>query len=85
MVRNKGFKDIREVANHYADDLKNEGYDYTDTLMYKSLSHIMFNNPTLFTFIQDYLNKIMVLYVDAVRIVKIYYNYTVKKDCKKIN
>lgn len=85
MERYKGFKDIREESKHYADDLKNLGYDYTDTLMYKSLSHIMFNNPILYNFIQDYLNKVMVLYVDAVKIVKIYYNYTVKKDYKKIN
>lgn len=81
----KGFPSVYKATYEYGWDLKNTGYDYTESLMRKTLSSYMFGNSRLATFIQDYLNPIMVFFVNKVKYLRIYFNYAVPKDYDKIN
>lgn len=80
-----GFPSVFKAAYEYNWELKNLGYDYTNTLLQKTLSSYMFRNTRLATFINSYVNSIMVFYVDSVKYLRIFYNYAVPKDYKKIN
>jgi hypothetical protein len=66
-------------------DLKNLGYDYGSNLMKRTLSGYMFRNPNVAEFLTDYLQPIMVAYIDAVKYIKVYYNFAVPKWYQKIN
>jgi len=66
-------------------ELKNTGYDYSKTLLNKTLSNYMFRNRHLKTFLEDYLNPIMVFYVNKVKYLRIYFNFAVPKWYQKIN
>ncbi len=81
----KGFPSLFKATYEEGWELKNTGYDYTDTLMKNSLSKYMFRNTRLATFIQEYLNPIMTFYVNRVKYLRIYFNFAVPKDYKKIN
>ena len=45
----------------------------------------MFKNPHLAEFLEDYLNPIIVFYVNNVRYLRIFYNYAVPKNYQNIN
>ena len=80
-----GFPSLYKATYEDGWELKNTGYDYNDTLLKRSLSNYMFKNPNLSTFLQDYLNPIMVFFLNRVKFLRIYYNYGVPKDYEKIN
>jgi hypothetical protein len=65
------------------EDLKNTGYDYSEKIMTNSLSNYMFRNDTVSGFL-TYVNDIFYEYIEAVKKVRVYYNFTVDKDYKKI-
>jgi len=73
--------DARDQKNT---ELKNLGYDYSSTLMYKTLSKYLFRNETLAGFL-GHLNGIMVYYVNSVKSIRVFFNYTVPKNYTKIN
>lgn len=81
----KGFPSLFKATYEEGWELKNTGYDYSETLMKNSLSKYMFRNLRLASFIQDYLNPIMTFYTDRVKYLRIYFNFAVPKDYKKIN
>jgi len=83
--RRTGFPSPYRVT--YEDDweLKNLGYDYGSNLMKRTLSNYMFRNPNLSEFLTEYLQPIMVSYINAVKYIKIYYNFAVPKYYDKIN
>ena len=60
------------------------GYDYSKTLIKKSVSPYLYNNGKLAGFL-DTLNDIMVHMVDSVKYIRNYFNFAVAKDYKKIN
>lgn len=80
-----GFPSVYKVTYENDWDLKNTGYDYSETLLKRSMSGYMFKNPNLSTFLQSYLNPIMVFFLNRVKFLRIYYNYGVPKDYEKIN
>ena len=65
--------------------LKNQGNDYNENLMRNSFSNYMFRNERLGTFIDSYLKPIMTFWINKVKYLRIYYNFGVPKDYKKIN
>lgn len=83
--KRKGFPSPYKVTYESGWELKNLGYDYTDTLMKNSLSGYMFRNERLSTFIQSHLNPIMTFFVNKVKFLRIYYNFAVPKDYEKIS
>ena len=60
------------------------GYDYSKTLIKKSVSPYLYNNKKLAGFL-DTLNDIMVYMVNSVKYIRNYFNYAVPKDYQKIN
>ncbi len=83
--RRTGFPSLYQISYTHWDHMKNGGYDYATDMMKRSLSNYMFRNPHLATFLEKYLQPIMVKYVNMVKYVRIYYNYAVPKDYEKIN
>lgn len=81
----KGFPSVFKYTYEYGWDLKNLGYDYSNNLMNITLSSYMFKNDRLRIFITDYLRPIMVLFINKVKYLRIYYNFAVPKDYQKIN
>lgn len=80
-----GFPSPYQAAYENGWELKNLGYDYSKTLVKKVLSSYMFKNPHLAEFLEDYLNPIIVFYVNNVRYLRIFYNYAVPKNYQNIN
>jgi len=73
--------DISETQNEV---LLNEGFDYSNVLMQKTLSNYLFRNENISGFI-TYINDIMVNLIESVKIVRVFQNFTVNKNYKKIN
>jgi len=82
--KKKGFDSVYKAAYEYGWDIKNTGYDYSETLMKNTLSSYMFRNERLNTFISNHLNPIMVFFINRVKYLRIYYNFAVPKDYQKI-
>lgn len=85
MKRNKGFNYPLDKKYTYSDDIKNTGYDYSKTLIENSVSHLMFFNSYLAIFLKKYVEPYITKLVDAVKIIRIYYNIAVDKNHKNIN
>ena len=75
---------LYDIKNSRKDNLKNQGYDYTNTLLTRTLSNYLFRNTKVATFL-GYLNTIMVFYVNQVKYIRVYFNFTVPKNYQKIN
>ena len=75
---------IYEIRDSRKDAHKDQGYDYNKTLLTKTLSNYLFRNAKIAGFL-SYLNNIMVFYVNNVKYIRIYFNYTVPKNYQKIN
>jgi|TARA_R100000734_G_C3313848_1_gene105271 hypothetical protein len=80
-----GFPSLYRATYEEGWVLKNTGYDYTNTLLNKTMSNYMFRNPHLKKFLEDYLNPIMVYYVNRVKYLRIFFNFAVPKYYQKIN
>lgn len=85
MKRNKGFVYPKENEFTYCNDIKNTGYDYSDTLMKNNLSSLMFKNSYLNTFLNKFIGPYFVGLINAVKIVRLHYNIAVDKNYKNIN
>lgn len=80
----KGFINPRKQDQYRGWVVRYKGYDYSDTLIKKSISKYLYTNPKLAAFL-DHLNRIMVHMVDSVKYIRNYYNFAVPKDYKHIN
>jgi len=80
-----GFPSLYKATYEEGWELKNLGYDYSNTLLRKTLSGYLFKNPKLRTFLENYLNPIMTFYINRVKYLRIYFNFAVPKDYDKIN
>jgi hypothetical protein len=77
-------KSLYKVARTYGENRKNVGYDYTDTVLKKTMSNHMFRNQTLIDFL-GFVNDIWVKMIDSIKSYKIFKTYSVDKDYKNIN
>ena len=82
---NTGFPSLYRATYEEGWELKNTGYDYSKTLLNKTMSNYMFKNRHLKKFLEDYLNPIMVFYVNKVKYLRIFFNFAVPKWYQKIN
>tara|TARA_B100000900_G_C20597852_1_gene724161 strand:+ start:356 stop:625 length:270 start_codon:yes stop_codon:yes gene_type:complete len=80
-----GFPSLYRATYERGWQLKNTGYDYSKTLLNITMSKYMFRNIHLGKFLSDYLNPIMVFYVNKVKYLRIYFNFAVPKWYEKIN
>ena len=82
---NTGFPSLYRATQEEGWVLKNTGYDYADNLLNNTMSSYMFKNPHLRKFLENYLNPIMVFYINKVKYLRIYFNFAVPKWYQKIN
>ncbi len=85
MDRRVGFDSRFKAAYEEGWELKGLGYDYSKTLMNRTLSNYMFRNQNLKEFLENHLTPIMVKYINSVKFLRIYNNFAVPKDYDKIN
>lgn len=83
--RRVGFPSLYGYSSEYWNIFKNLGYDYGENLFKSTLSNYMFRNNNLSTFLVDYIQPIMVKYINSVKYIRIYFNYAVPKHYQKIN
>tara|TARA_B100000900_G_scaffold379210_1_gene363958 strand:- start:141 stop:410 length:270 start_codon:yes stop_codon:yes gene_type:complete len=80
-----GFPSLYRATYEEGWEVKNTGYDYSKTLLNITMSKYMFRNRHLKKFLEDYLNPILVFYVNRVKYLRIYFNFAVPKWYQKIN
>jgi hypothetical protein len=81
---NNGGVSLYDVTNSVRDDLKWQGYDYRNTLISNSVSPYLLRNLKVSNFLK-YLNDICVEYIETVKKIRVFYNFTVSKDYRNIN
>ena len=84
IVKYKGFESIYEKVATDRWVLKNEGYKYEDTLLEDNTSSYLRNNTNMVSMF-PYLNKILSHLINSVKYLRVFNNYSVKKNYKKIN
>lgn len=81
---NNGGVSLYAVQDTLRDNIKWRGYDYREKLLANSVSPYLLRNLKVSNFLK-YLNDICVEYIETVKKVRIYYNFTVDKDTRYIN
>lgn len=66
------------------DKLKNRGFDYEGKIFQRSMSPLLFADPTRKGILDQY-EKLVFFMVEKVKYIKVFYNYTVSKNYKKLN
>lgn len=84
IVKYKGFDSIYDKVEMERWKLKNEGYKYEDTLLEDNMSSYFKNNSNMVSMF-PYLNKILSHLINSVKYIRVFNNYSVKKNYKKIN
>lgn len=80
----RGYKGFGEQTAYTGWKVYYEGYDYSKTLLSRSLSQYLYNNPKVAGFL-DILNAFMVRLVDDVKYIRNFFNYAVPRGYGKIN
>ena len=84
ITKYKGFDSIYDKVETYRWELKNEGYKYENSLIEDNTSSY-FKNSTNMVSMFPYLNRILAHLINSVKYLRVFNNYTVKKNYKKIN
>lgn len=71
-------------VKHRKDDLKHTGFDYENNLFKKTMSGMMFENPTLNGFLM-LLQKQAVWMIESTLVVRNFWNYSVSRYYNKHN
>lgn len=74
---------IYDVTDSAKDDRKNVGYDFSQDLMKKNLSPLLFKNEHLANFI-NLIQLPIIKFINTVTTLRVYKSYTVKKDYTKV-
>jgi hypothetical protein len=79
----KDIDSIYDVTESVKDNRLNIGHDYSKDMLTRSISSVLLNNTYLSDFIL-LIQNILVKFVDSITQLKVYKNYTVRKDYKKV-
>jgi hypothetical protein len=74
---------IYDATDSAKDDRKNTGYDFSQDLMRKNLSPLLFKNEYLANFI-NLIQLPIIKFINTVTTLRVYKSYTVKKDYTKV-
>lgn len=74
---------IYDATDSAKDDRKNTGYDFSEDLMRKNLSPLLFKNEYLANFI-NLIQLPIIRFINTVTTLRVYKSYTVKKDYTKV-
>lgn len=81
------FKDTKisvyAATDSAKDDRKNVGYDFSQDLLQKNLSPLLFKNEYLANFIR-LIQLPIIRFINSVTTLRVYKSYTVKKDYTKV-
>jgi len=79
-------KHVKELyyIKHRNDNLLNTGYDYQNNLFRRTMSSVMFDNPTLNSFL-SYLQQNVVWMIESTLVVRNFYNFSCGKYYNKHN
>lgn len=77
-------KSLYKIARTFGETRLNTGFDYTDSIMKKTLSPYIYRNTNMFNFI-TYLNDYIVNLINGIKKFKIRRVYTVNKDYEYID
>ena len=67
-----------------SEDRKNMGYNYSDGLLSRFFSNMMYQNPRLSTFL-DKIEPLFVEILDSIKKIQFYQNYTIDKNDTRYN
>ena len=84
ILKYKGFDSFYDIVNEHHWNIKHTGFKFDDCLFEISTSTYLQKNPTMKQFF-PYLNKLMSNLIHAVKYLRNFNNYAVKKDYKYIN
>ena len=84
IVKYKGFDSIYDKVETCRWKLKNEGYKYENSLLEDNTSSYLRNNANMVSMF-PYLNKILAHLINSVKYLRVFNNYSVGKNYKKIN
>ena len=84
IIKFKGFDSIYDKVETDRGELKIEGYKYENTLLEDNTSSYFKNNVNMVSMF-PYLNKILAHLINSVKYLRVFNNYSVKKNYKKIN
>jgi hypothetical protein len=76
-------KSVYDYTYTKGEDLKHRGFDYKDKLFNKSLSSHMYKNDNVIGFL-SFLDSIFYEYIESVKKIRVFNNFTVDKNYKKI-
>jgi len=78
--------DLYGTALEAGEKRLNKGFDYSkkDVLLKKVMMPRLFANQNVSGFL-SYVNEVIVNNIDAVKVIRTFFNYTVKKNDKNIN
>jgi hypothetical protein len=74
---------IYDATDSAKDNRKNTGYDFSEDLMRKNLSPLLFKNEYLANFI-NLIQLPIIKFINTVTTLRVYKSYTVKKDYTKV-
>ena len=75
---------LYKKANSRLNNIKNNGYNYEGKIFQRSMSPLIFADPTRASILAE-LEKIVYFLVEKTKMIKTFYNYTVDKDYSKLN
>ena len=75
---------VYKYTNDKGEVLLNRGFNYKDVIMKRTTSSYFQKNENIRNFIV-YLNDIFFTYIEAVKRIRVYYNFNVSDDYTKIN
>ena len=84
ILKHKCFHSIYEEVQTQRSVLKSEGYKYEDSLIEDNTSSYFKNNTNMVSMF-PYLNRILAHLINSVKYLRVFNNYSVKKNYKKIN
>lgn len=77
-------KSLYEVSQNRMNRLKNTGYAYEGKIFQKTMSPLIFADPTRSDILAKFETMIFFL-VEKVKYIKTFYNYTVSKNYRNLN
>lgn len=84
IMKYKGFDSIHNQLIWDRYELKNNGYDYTQSFLENFTSRYFKQNPMMVS-VFPYLNKILVSMIQKVKYVQTYFNYAIDKNYDRLN
>lgn len=74
---------LYDITYEKGEELKNRGFNYSEVLIKKTTSNYLQKNPNVREFL-EHINGIMLEYIESVKKIRVFYNYNVPSDYRKI-